>query len=282
VAIVVTGATGRLGRLAVERLLERGVAPAEIVATGRSVERLADLAERGVRVAAFDYSDVPAGVLSQGDVLLLVSGSEIGRRVEQHRNVVDAAVTAGVGRIVYTSAPSATDTTLVIAPEHAATERAIRDSGLPHTFLRNGWYTENYEQAFGQAAQTGAVVASAGPGRVASAPIADFAEAAAVVASTEGHDDAVYELSGDVAWSYDDLAATFAEVLGREVGYRSLTPEEHRAALLEAGLDEGTADFLVALDRNTAEGLLAVTTGELTKLLGRPTVALIDTVRTWA
>jgi len=281
-AIVVTGATGRLGRLAVEGLLERGVAPADIVATGRSVERLADLAERGVRVAAFDYSDVPAGVLSRGDVLLLVSGSEVGRRVEQHRNVVDAAVTAGVGRIVYTSTPSATDTTLVIAPDHAATERAIRDSGLPHTFLRNGWYTENYEQAFRQAAETGAVVASAGPGRVASAAIADFAEAAAVVVSSEGHEDAVYELSGDVAWSYDDLAATFAEVLGREVGYRPLAPEEHRAALLEAGLDEGTVDFVVGLDRNTAEGLLAVTTGELTKLLGRPTTPLADTVRTWA
>lgn len=280
-AIVVTGATGRLGRLAVERLLERGAAPGDIVATGRSVERLADLAERGVRVAAFDYADVPAGVLSRGDVLLFVSGSEIGRRVAQHRNVVDAAVTAGVGRIVYTSAPSATDTTLVIAPEHAATERVILDSGLPHTFLRNGWYTENYEQAFGQAAQTGEVVASAGPGRVATAPIADFAEAAAVVVSTEGHDDTIYELSGDVAWSYDDLAATFADVLGREVGYRSLTPEEHRAVLLGAGLDEGTADFVVGLDRNTAEGLLAVTTGELTKLLGRPTVPLIDTVRTW-
>jgi NAD(P)H dehydrogenase (quinone) len=280
-AIVVTGATGRLGRLAVEKLLERGVAAADIVATGRSVEKLRDLAERGVRVEMLDYTDVSEGVFTSGDVLLLVSGSELGQRVEQHRNVVEAAARAGVTRVVYTSAPSADDTTLVVAPEHAATEQLIGDSTLPYTFVRNGWYSENYVDSFHQAAATGAVIASAGHGRVASAAIADYAEAAAVVVSTEGHENAVYELSGDVAWSYDELAATFGEVLGREVVHRSLSPEAHQAALIEAGLDEGTAGFLVALDQNIAEGLLGVTTGELAKLIGRPTTPLIDTVRTW-
>jgi NAD(P)H dehydrogenase (quinone) len=281
-AIVVTGATGRLGRLAVEALLERGVAPAEIVATGRSLDKIADLADRGVRVERLDYLDVPDGLLGSGDVVLFVSGSEIGQRVDQHRNVIDAAARAGVARIVYTSAPSADDTTLIVAPEHAATEKMIRESGLTFTFLRNGWYSENYQQSFQQAAGTGVVIASAGQGRVASAPIADFARAAAVAVSSEGHDNAVYELSGDVAWSYDDLAAAFGEVLGREVAYRPLSPEEHRAALLGAGLDEATAGFLVALDQNTREGLLGVTTGELGKLLGRPTTPIIETVRTWA
>lgn len=280
-AIVVTGATGRLGRLAVEHLLERGVAPEDVVATGRSVEKLADLGERGVRVEKLDYADVPEGVLSAGDVVVLVSSSELGQRVAQHGNVIDAAAKAGVARIIYTSAPSADDTTLVVAPEHAATEVLVRDSGLPFTFLRNGWYSENYVQTFQQAAETGVVASSAGSGRVASAPIGDFAEAAAVVATTDGHDGAVYELSGDVAWSYDDLAAAFAEVLGRDVTHLSLSPEDHRVALLEAGLDEGTTGFLVALDENTADGLLAVTTGELTKLIGHPTTPLIDTVRTW-
>jgi NAD(P)H dehydrogenase (quinone) len=279
---VVTGATGRLGRLAVEALLERGVAPAEIVATGRSLDKIADLAARGVRVEKLDYRDVPEGLLGSGDVLLLVSGSEIGQRVDQHRNVVDAAAKAGVERIVYTSAPSADDTTLIVAAEHAATETMIRQTGLTFTFLRNGWYTENYLQSYHQAAETGAVIASAGQGRVASAPIADFAEAAAVAVSTEGHDNAVYELSGDDAWTYDDLAAAFGEVLGREVGYRAMSPEDHRDVLLGAGLDEATAGFLVALDQNTAEGLLGVTTGELSQLLERPTTPLIETVRSWA
>jgi NAD(P)H dehydrogenase (quinone) len=283
-SIVVIGATGHLGRLTVEALLERGVDPAAVVATGRSVEKLAELAGRGVRVERLDFDDVPASVpwLAAGDVLLLVSGSEVGKRVPQHTAVVELAQRAGVSRIVYTSAPAADDTTLVLAPEHAATEQVIRAGGLPFTFLRNGWYTENYLTAFDQAKATGVVVGNAGDGRVASAPRADYAEAAAVVLSTEGHDGAVYELSGDVAWTLDDLAATFGDVLGREVTYQRLTPEQHRAALLEHGLPEEIAGLLVAIDDNIAEGLVAVTTGELTKLLGRPTVPLAETVSTWA
>ena len=277
---VVTGATGQLGRLTVESLLERGVDPAEIVATGRSVEKLSDLAERGVRVERFDFDDVPESVswLGAGDVLLLVSASEPGKRVPQHTAVVELAQRSGVARIVYTSAPAADDTTLVLAPEHAATEQVIRASGLPFTFLRNGWYTENYAATVDQARATGVVAGSAGDGRIASAPRADFAEAAAVVLTTDGHDNAVYELSGDVAWDFDEFAATLTEVLGREVSYQRLTPEEHRQALLGAGLDEGTAGFVVALDQNAAEGVLGVTTGELAKLIGRPTVPLAETL----
>lgn len=280
-SIVVTGATGHLGRLVVESLLERGAEG--IVATGRAVERLQDLADRGVRVERLDYDDVPESVdwLGADDVLLLVSASEPGIRVPQHRAVVELAVRSGVRRIAYTSAPAADDTDLVLAPEHQETERIIRESGLPFTFLRNGWYTENYLPTFAQARESGVVAASVGDGRVASAPRADFAEAAAVVLTADGHEGAVYELSGDVAWSYDELARTFGEVLGREVTYQSLTPEAHRELLLSLGLDEGTAGFVVALDQNIGAGLVGVTTGDLAKLLGRPTVPLAETVRTW-
>jgi NAD(P)H dehydrogenase (quinone) len=280
---VVTGATGHLGRLTVESLLERGVDPAEIVATGRTVEKLADLAERGVRVEHLDFDAVPESApwLSADDTLLLVSGSEVGKRVPQHTAIVELAQRAGVRRLVYTSAPKADDTTLVVAPEHAATEAVIRESGLPFTFLRNGWYTENYVSTFDQARATGVVAGSAGDARFASAPRSDFAEAAAAVLTTDGHDGAVYELSGDTAWDFDEFAAVAAEVLGREVTYQRLTPEQHLAALLEAGLDEGTAGFVVALDRNATEGLLAETSGELGKLLGRPTVPLAETVSSW-
>jgi NAD(P)H dehydrogenase (quinone) len=282
-SIVVTGASGHLGRLVVERLLDRGVDPAGIVATGRSTDKLGELADRGVRTERLDFDDVPETVpwLAAGDVLLLVSGSEVGKRVPQHQAVVDLAARTGVRRIAYTSAPAADDTTLALAPEHAATEGLIRASGLPFTFLRNGWYTENYEPAFAQARETGVVASSAGDGRVASAPRSDFADAAAVVLASEGHDNAVYELSGDVAWSFDELAATFADVLGREVTYQRLTPDEHRALLVSFGLDEGTAGFVVALDQNIADGLLAVTTGDLARLIGRPTEPLAETVRRW-
>jgi len=284
-SIVITGATGHLGRLVVESLLQRGAEG--IVATGRSAERLADLgdlAERGVRLERLDFDDVPDSVdwLAAGDVLLLVSGSEVGRRVPQHRAVVELAARSGVRRIVYTSAPAADDTTLAVAPEHAATEALIRESGVPFTFLRNGWYTENYLPTFEQARASGVVLGSAGEGRVASAPRSDFAEAAAVVLTTDGHEGAVYELFGDAGWTYGELAATFAGVLDREVTYRSLSPDEHRDALLAAGLDEGTAGFVVALDQDIAAGLLGLTTGDLARLLGRPTVPLRDTVGSWA
>lgn len=281
-AIVVTGATGQLGRGVVESLLARGVEPSEVLATGRNTDALADLAGRGVRTQRLDFSAVDSAVFSEGDVVLLVSGSEVGQRVDQHRAVVEAAVAAKVARIVYTSAPAADDTTLVLAPEHAATEEIIRASGLPFTFLRNGWYTENYRQAFDQAAATGVVLDSVGEGRVASAPRSEYAEAAAVVLLDGGHENAVLELSGDTAWTFDELAATFADVLGRDVVRRSLSPEEHREALVGLGLDEGTAGFVVALDQNIAEGLLAVTTGDLARLLGRPTTPLGATVATWA
>ncbi|GAW48763.1 MULTISPECIES: SDR family oxidoreductase [unclassified Nocardioides] len=282
-SIVVTGASGQLGPLVVESLLERGVDPAEIVATGRAVEKLGALADRGVRTERLDFDDVPDTVpwLGEGDVLLLVSGSEVGKRVPQHQAVVDLAVRSGVRRIAYTSAPAADDTTLAIAPEHAATEQLIRASGLPFTFLRNGWYTENYQQAFEQARETGVVTSSAGDGRVASAPRADFAAAAAAVLATEGHEGAVYELFGDVAWSFDELAAAFAEVLGRDVTYQRLMPDEHRALLVSFGLDEGTAGFVVALDQAIADGLLGLTPGDLSRLTGRPTEPLLETVRSW-
>jgi NAD(P)H dehydrogenase (quinone) len=281
-AIVVTAVTGPFGRKVVEHLLARGVQPGEILATARRPEALADLAERGVRTAGLDYDDVDPTVLSAGDVLLLVSGSEFGRREAQHGNVVKAASAVGVERIVYTSAPAADNTTLAVAPEHAATERLIAESGLTATILRNGWYTENYQQTLEQARETGVVVANAGDGSVASAPREDFAEAAAVVLATPGHEGKVYELSGDEAWGFADLAAVFADVLGRDVAYRPVSAEEHQEILVGAGLDEGTAGFVAALDQNIADGLLAVRTGDLSRLLGRPTTPMPVTVASWA
>lgn len=280
-SIVVTGATGHLGRLVVEHLLADGVPAEQVVATGRRTERLADLAERGVRVAAVDYDspETLAAALEGADVVLLVSGSEVGRRVPQHRAVVEAAVAAGARRLVYTSAPHADASPLVLAPEHKATEEIIRASGLTFTLLRNGWYTENYLGDVQQARESGEIVAAVGDGRVASAPRDDFAAAAAVVLRTEGHDDAVYELAGDVAWSFDELAAAASEVLGRPVVFRAVTSEQRRADLLAAGLDEGTAGFVVALDENTRDGLLAGGTDDLSRLIGRPTTPLVDGLR---
>jgi NAD(P)H dehydrogenase (quinone) len=281
-SIVVAGATGHLGRLVVERLLDRGVAPDEIVAAGRSLDRVADLGARGVRTAVLDY-DAPAdGVLEPGDTFLLTSMPVAGVRVAQHRNALEAAMKAGVARVVYTSAAHADDTPLVLAPEHRATEELIVASGLPFTILRNNWYTENYAGTLAQARVSGVVVGSAGSGRVASATRDDYATATATALATDGHVNAVYELSGDTAWDFTELAAALATVLGRDVDYRSVSPEEHLAILVEAGLDEATAGFVVALDGNIRAGALADATRDLSRLAGRPSTPLVDGLRALA
>ena len=281
--IAVFGATGHLGALVVDALLGRGVAPEQIRALGRNAERLAALAERGVGTVQVDMDDADAvaAAVDGTEHVLLVSGSEVGRRVAQHTNVIEAAKAAGVARLVYTSAPHATDTALVLAPEHKATEEALTASGLTYTILRNNWYTENYTGELELARTTGEIANSVGDGRVASAPRSDYAEAAAAVLTTPGHENAVYELGGDTAWTFADFAQAAAEVLGRPVTYRVLTPQEETATLTAAGLDEGTAGFVVALNGNMRDGLLAETTGDLSRLLGRPTTPLADTLRSW-
>ncbi|KQM16075.1 NAD(P)-dependent oxidoreductase [Plantibacter sp. Leaf171] len=280
-SLVVTGATGHLGHLVVEHLLARGTDPASIVATGRRTEALADLAAQGVRTATVDFADPSTldAALEAGDTVLLVSSSEVGQRVAQHANVIDAAKRAGVARIVYTSASKADTSPLILAPEHKATEELLRASGVPFTILRNGWYTENYGQAVDQAKATGSFVGSVGDGRVSSASRTDYAEAAAVVLTTDGHEGAVYELSGDVAWTQPELAQAIGELIGREVTYQDLSPEDHSKALLAAGLDEGTVGFVVALDGNTRDGLLGDTSGDLSRLIGRPTTPLVEGLR---
>lgn len=220
--ILVTGATGNLGRLIIAALQERGADPQSIVAGARDTAKAAGL---GVRVARLDYTD-PASIttaLDGVDTVVLVSGSEVGQRVAQHRAVIDAAKEAGVAKFIYTSAPKATTSDLVLAPEHKATEELIAESGLPAVILRNNWYTENYAADLARAAETGVLAAGAGDGRVASASRKDFAEAAAVVALEDGHIGQVYELGGDVAWTYGDLAAAFSEITGRPVSYRALS-----------------------------------------------------------
>ena len=283
-SIVITGATGHLGRLVVEHLLADGFAADQIVAAGRRTERLADLAALGVRTAAIDFADSASleAAFAGADTVLLVSGSEPGQRITQHTRAIESAVAAGVGRVVYTSAPHADTSDLVLAPDHKATEAALRASGLTWTVLRNNWYTENYAGTLAQARETGVVLTSTGGGRVASASRDDFAAAAAVVLVGTGHDHRVYELSGDVAWTFDEFAGAASEALGVPVVHKDVSSDEHRAILLSAGLDEGTAGFVVTLDADIRRGDLADATGDLRDLIGRPTTPLLDGLRALA
>ena len=278
--IAVTGATGHLGRLVVTGLLDAGVPAAEVVAVVRTPDKAADLAARGVDVRQAAYTDRAAleTALKGVDRLLLVSGSEVGQRVEQHGNVLQAATAAGVALLVYTSAPKADDTPLPIAPEHTATERLIADSGLPAVVLRNNWYLENYDQQITRAAATGEIVGSAGDGRIAAATRADLAAGAVAVLTAADAQTGVVELGGDQAWTLADLAAAVAAESGREVTYRDLPPEEHVRALVASGLPEGTAQFVAGLDQAIAQGALDTGSRALSELTGRPTTTLAEHV----
>ena len=274
--IVVTGATGHLGRLTIQALLDRGVAPDDVVAAGRNAEALEELAGLGVRTASIDYAN-PASLtdaLVGAEKVLLISGTAQGERVAQHGAVIDAAKAAGVRHLVYTSAPKADDTPLVLAPEHAATEVLVRESTVPFTILRNNWYTENYLDAALQAAAAGEIVGSAGSGRVASASRLDFAEAAAVVLTTDGHLGRTYELAGDLSWDFDEFAAVLSDLADRPVTYRPVTTEQHLEILQGFGLDAGTAGFVAALDDNIRNGALDSSSADLRELIGRPTTPL--------
>ena len=278
--IVVTGASGQLGRLVIEALLKT-LPAGEIVAAVRHPEKVADLAARGVQVRLANY-DEPASLLSAfkgADKLLLISGSEVGRRVPQHRAVINAAKAAGVGLLAYTSILHADTSPLPLAVEHRETEILIRASGLPAVILRNGWYTENYTAGIPAALQHGVLLGCAGQGRIASAARADYAEAAAVVLTRDDQTGRIYELAGDASYTLGDLAREIARQSGKAVAYQDLPESEFKAALRGAGLP----DFLVALlaesDVGASKGGLFDEGRQLSALIGRPTTPVTELVR---
>ena len=279
--IVITGATGQFGRLVVEALLSRNVPAGQIVAGGRDLAKIADLAERGVQVRRIDDDD--AGSLRQAfagaEKVLLVSGSEVGQRLSQHRNAIEAAKDAGVSLIAYTSVANADSTAMQLAAEHQATEDVLRDSGVPFALLRNGWYLENYTDQLSVQLQHGAVLGSAGDGRVSAAARADYAEAAAAVLLSEGQEGKVYELGGDVPFTLSELAGEVSAAAGQPEEYQDLPAEQYTQVLVDAGLPEAYAAILADSDLGIARGDLLVTSGDLSRLIGRPVTPMREAVQ---
>lgn len=270
--IAVTGATGQLGRLAIAALKARGLSP---VALARSPAKAADL---GVEARAFDYTAPDAAALKGVDVLVLISSSDFNDRPGQHRNVIAAARAAGVGRIVYTSILRADTSAMILAQDHAATEAALKASGLGYTFLRNGWYTENYTGGLAGALQAGAMIGASGEGRISSAARADYAEAIAVTASQPGHEGQIYELAGDSAHSMAEFAAEVGRQAGRILPFNTLPPETYAGILTGFGLPEAFAQVLADSDVQAAQGALFDSSRTLSRLIGRPTTPIAQTI----
>jgi len=279
-SVVVTGATGQFGRHVIESLLSRGLPADEIVAGGRNLAKLADLAAAGVRVALLDYDDADtlAAAMNGADKVLVVSGTDFGRRVEQHASAARAAADAGARLVAYTSAPHADSTSLAMAAEHLATEQAIRALGVPFVFLRNGWYFENYTAQIPTYLAQGAVLGAAADGPISGAARAEQAEAAAVVLLGEGHEGAVYELGGDTPFTLTELAALVSAHSRQRIVYRDVSDAEFTAALQAAGLPAPVAHLYADTDRAIRAGELLIETADLRRLIGRPTSTLADAV----
>ncbi|UKJ77740.1 SDR family oxidoreductase [Azospirillum brasilense] len=270
--IAVTGATGQLGRLVIARLKET-VPASGIVALVRSPAKAADL---GVEAREADYGNpgALARALAGVDTLLLISSNEIGQRAAQHRNVVNAAKAAGVGRIVYTSLLHADRSPLSLAGEHRETEEELKASGIPFTILRNGWYTENHTGSVGAALAGGAFIGSAGDGRISSATRADYADAAVAVLTGTGHEGKTYELAGDDAVTLADLAAEISRQSGKDIPYRNLPEADYAAILAGFGLPEAFAKGIASWDADASKGALFDDGRQLSALIGRPTTPL--------
>ncbi|MFI7577784.1 SDR family oxidoreductase [Micromonospora sp. NPDC049497] len=278
-SVVVTGATGHLGRLIVTSLLDRGVPAEQIVALGRDTSRLADLADRGVTVRQADYNDADSlrAAFAGAEKLMFVSGTELGQRVAQARTVVAAAKDAGVELVAYTSIPKADTSSLTLAVEHRATEQEIEASGLPYVFLRNSWYFENYLPQIPTYLEHG-VIGAAGDGRISAAGRADYAEAAAAVLTTEGHAGKVYELGG-APFTMAELAGELSRQTGKDVTYTDLPVEKYVEVLVGTGMPEPFAAVLADGDRGAAAGELEVAGNDLERLIGRKPTTLAEAIR---
>lgn len=278
--IAITGATGLLGQHVIENLLQT-VPAGQIVAIVRNPAKGASLSRKGISVRQADYNDEASLIRAlQGvEKLLLISSSEIGQRVTQHRNVINAAKSANVKFIAYTSLLHADTSPLSLHTEHVETEKMLADSGILYTLLRNGWYTENYLASVPAALEHGVFIGAAGDGKIASAARADYAAVAARVISEDGHAGKVYELAGDEAWTLSHLAKELTEQSGKNVVYQNLSQADFVAALKNAGLPDKLSEMLADSDIGASEGGLFDDSHTLSKLIGRPTTTLAESIK---
>ncbi|MEH3981709.1 SDR family oxidoreductase [Enterobacter ludwigii] len=278
--IAITGATGQLGQLVIKQLLNT-VPANQIVAIVRNPAKAEALSQQGITVRQGDYADesTMTSALNGVEKLLLISSSEVGQRATQHQNVINAAKAAGVKFIAYTSLLHADKSPLGLHVEHVATEKALAESGIPYALLRNGWYTENYLASAPPALEHGVFIGAAGEGKIASATRADYAAAAAKVISGDGHAGNVYELAGDHAWTLSELAAELSKQSGKNVTYQNMSEADFTAALKGVGLPAGLADMLADSDVGASKGGLFDDSHTLSKLIGRPTTMLSESIK---
>jgi NAD(P)H dehydrogenase (quinone) len=273
-----TGATGKLGALALDALLET-VAPSNVVALVRDPSKARHWEQRGVdvRFADFDQPETLATALSGVERFLLISGNAIGQRVAQHKAVIEAAASTGVAFVAYTSILHATVSEIGLAEEHRGTETILATSGLPHALLRNGWYNENYTESLAPSIAAGALIGASGDGRISAASRADYAQAAAAVL-INGAAGEVYELAGDTAFTMREFAEILSGVIGKSVPYVDMPRDAYAKALIDVGLPDFVADMLANASEASGRDALFDDSKTLSTLIGRATTPISDSI----
>tara|TARA_B100000586_G_C20099839_1_gene424330 strand:- start:110 stop:967 length:858 start_codon:yes stop_codon:yes gene_type:complete len=278
--IAVTGANGQLGQKVIQTLLNTEKANT-IVALVRNPDNAHALKQLGVVVRQADYNNPETlkSAFEGVEKLLLISGTEFGKRFEQHKAVIDAAMAQNVSLIAYTSLLKADTSPLLLAQEHKQTEAYFKNVSAPFVFLRNGWYTENYTDNVDSVLQMGAVAGAAKQGVLSTASRQDYADAAvAVLLSSQNQTGKIYELAGDTGFTLMEYASTLSEITGEDIGFLDMDESAYREALIKAGLPEGMAAALADSEHYAASGWLQDNSGNLSSLLGRPTATLRATL----
>ncbi|TID30228.1 hypothetical protein CANINC_001235 [Pichia inconspicua] len=279
-SIAVTGATGQLGKFVIETLLKTQE-PENIVALVRNVEKAQELKDQGIIVREFDYGkpEILVPALKGVKNLLLISSNNVGHRVQEHKNVVDAAKKAGVQFFAYTSLLAADTCKHVLAEEHTVTEDYIKESGISYSLLRNGWYFSNYFGAVPYALQSGVFIGAAKDAKINAATRLDYAEAAVKVLTTKGHDNKIYELAGSNYFTLTDFAKALSDVSGKEIKYVDLPAEKYSVALTSHGIPELYVKVIVQADILAIDGMLFDDSKTMEKLIGRPTTPLSEAIK---
>ena len=278
--IFIAAATSQLGNLVIQSLLEK-IPASQIIAGVRDTNKAQNLSAKGVTLRIADYNDpdgLERALLGVDKLLLISSGDIAASRQQQHANVIDAAKKAGVGLIAYTSILNADTSELLLAKDHQETEKYLKASGVPYVFLRDGWYIENYTGSIPVALQHGAIIGASGDGKISAAARKDYADAAAVVLTSDGHENKIYELAGDNAFTLNEYADELSKQVGKTIPYVNLPKDEYAAALVGAGLPEALVNILADSDIGASKGQLYSKSKDLGGLIGRPTTTLKDVI----
>ena len=272
--ILVTGASGHLGRLVIKHLIDsQTIQPSDIVAGSRDPAKLADLQALGVEARRVDFDDQASltAAFAGIDRLLIISTDELGmpgKRLTQHTAAVNAAKAAGVGRLLYTSMPQPDDSLITFSGDHLGTEMAIKASGLAYTLFRNGWYMENLFMSLPQALAGGTWYTSAGTGRIAHIAREDIARAIAAGLAHPAAESVTYTLTGETAYTTEEIAALVRDITGKPLAVVNLSDEQLSQGMAAAGVPAPFIPTFVSFDANTREGKIAMVSPDAETLSG--------------